>query len=256
MQSYERHAKVLELLAVERRVFTNQLARMFDVSRETVRRDLLDMEQEGVLVRVHGGATAVERDIAPEPAFSERLVAHAGKKAAIGALAATLVPRGSTVFIDAGTTTCAFARALARVGDFRIITNSIEIARLTGPAQTCDTLLLGGRPHADVPATYGEMTLSEIDRFLADYAVISPVGLHGDRGATDYALHEAEVARAMMRRSRDCIMLCHSEKIGTESRVSICRLDEIGHLVTDETAERSLRLPRGEIHYAPIRPGA
>ncbi|MBL3551802.1 DeoR/GlpR family DNA-binding transcription regulator [Rhodovulum sulfidophilum] len=253
MQPYERHAKILERLGHDRRVFTAQLARMFDVSHETVRRDLLEMEQSGSLTRVHGGAVAADREILPEPAFSERRVVHADKKAAIGTLAATLIPPGSTVFIDAGTTTCAFARALAREGEMRIITNSIEIAQLAGPARDCDTLLLGGRPHTDVPATYGEMTLSEIDRFLADYAVLSPVGLHADRGATDYALHEAEVARAMMRRSRDCIMLCHSEKIGTESRVSICRLDEIDHLVTDDAADRSLRLPRGEIHYAETR---
>ena len=78
-------------------------------------------------------------------------------------------------------------------------------------APNSDTLLLGGRPHRDVPATYGEMTLSEIDRFLADYAVISPVGVHADRGATDYELHEAEVARAMMRlpkKSRRLVATC------------------------------------------------
>lgn len=250
MWSHERQSRILEMLGTEKKVFTNRLAQLFDVSRETVRRDLLDMELHGTLVRVHGGAMSVEREIPPEPAFSERPVTHADQKSAIGALACTIIPRGSTIFVDAGTTTRAFAQELARQGDVRVITNSIEIARILGPVAGCDTLLLGGRPHTDVPATYGEMTLSEIDRFLADFAVISPVGIHADRGATDYELHEAEVARAMMRRSRECIMLCHSEKIGAESRVSICRLDEIEHLVTDAAADTSFKLPRGRIHHS------
>lgn len=250
MWSYERQSKILEMLGSKRKVFTNQLARLFDVSRETVRRDLLELEHEGALVRIHGGAVPAEREIQPEPAFSERLVTHARQKHAIGSLACTLIPRGSTIFIDAGTTTRAFAQELARQGDMRVITNSIEITRVMASAPNSDTLLLGGRPHRDVPATYGEMTLSEIDRFLADYAVISPVGIHADRGATDYELHEAEVARAMMRRSRECIMLCHSEKIGAESRVSICRLDEINHLVTDGEGDPGLRLSRGRVHLA------
>lgn len=254
MWSHERQSKILELLGTEKKVFTNQLAQLFDVSRETVRRDLLDMEQDGTLVRVHGGAMSVEREIKPELAFSERLAAHADQKSAIGAMACTIIPRGSTIFVDAGTTTRAFAEQLAREGDVRVITNSIEIARILGSAGNCDTLLLGGRPHTDVPATYGEMTLSEIDRFLADFAVISPVGIHPDRGATDYELHEAEVARAMMRRSRECIMLCHSEKLGAESRVSLCRLDEIEHLVTDGDAEPLINLTRGQIHQTARAP--
>lgn len=250
MWSHERQAKILELLARDGKAFTNRLAQEFKVSRETVRRDLLEMEQSGTLVRVHGGAMSSNRDIIPEPAFSERLVAHAEAKTAIGIAACALIPRGSTLFIDAGTTTIAFARALARKGDMRVITNSIEIAQIAGAAESCDTLLLGGRPHLEVSATYGEMTLSEIDRFLADFAVISPVGIHATRGATDYELHESEVARTMMRRARSCVMLCHASKIGIESRVSICRLDEIDNLVTDESADPAFRLPRGTVHYA------
>lgn len=158
------------------------------------------------------------------------------------------MPRGATCFVDAGTTTAAFARCLADRGDIRVITNSIEIARTLADAPDCDVLLLGGRPHRDVPATYGEMTLSEIDRFLADFAILSPVALHPERGATDYELREAEVARGMIRRSQSCIMLCHAEKIGVESRVAICRLDEIDYLVTD-AVPGTIGLPRGRVHF-------
>ncbi|QRZ14531.1 DeoR/GlpR transcriptional regulator (plasmid) [Paracoccus methylovorus] len=248
MWSHERQTKILELLGRDGKVLTNHLASLFEVSRETVRRDLLEMEATGSLSRVHGGAIPQSSDIQPEPAFTERLREHAQAKDAIGTKACELIPEGATLMIDAGTTTLAFARALVRKGNVRIITNSIEIAQLAACAEHCEILLLGGRPHCDVPGTYGEMTLSEIDRFLADFAVISPVGLHQQRGVTDYELHEAEVARAMMRRAKSCVMLCHSSKIGIESRVSICDLAAIDYLVTD--ASTLPFLPRGRIYQA------
>lgn len=249
MWSHERQAKILEKLTADNKVSTVQLAQNFGISRETARRDLIEMEQSGQLRRVHGGAVSTVSDIDPEPPFSQRLVQFAEDKDAIGRTACDLVPEGSTCFIDAGTTTIAFARHLAARGNIRVITNSIEIAQIIARGRDCETLLLGGRPHTDVPATYGEMTLSEIDRFLGDFAVISPVGLHLARGASDYELHEAEIARAMMRRSKECVMLCHSSKIGIESRVGICRIDEIDHLVTDASAE-AISLPRGRLHRA------
>ena len=247
MWSHERQSKIIEVLGRDGKVLTNQLADLFGVSRETVRRDLLDMEATGCLVKVHGGAIQA-RETAPELRFAERLGAEAGAKDAIGECACNLVRPGMTLMIDTGTTTLAFARALVQRGDVRIITNSIEIAQLAARNPGCDTLLLGGRPHPDVPGTFGEITLSELDRFLADMAVISPVGLHALRGASDYELHEAELARAMMRRAKSRVILCHSSKIGVESRVSICGTEDIDHLVTNMPASTPFELPRGEIH--------
>ena len=250
MWSHERQAKILESLGRDGKVQARTLADMFDVSRETIRRDLMELEGRGGLLRVHGGALRTSDDVHPEPAFVDRLELHRDVKHAIGLKACELISPSSTVFIDAGTTTLDFARSLISINGIRIITNSIEIARLARPASSCETLLLGGKPDQEVPATYGELTLSEIDRFLADFAIIAPVALHITHGATSYELHEAEVARKMMRRAESCIMLCHSEKLGKESRVAICRADEIDHLVTDGREGSDLKLPRGTVHFA------
>lgn len=232
------------------RVNTSDLASLMRVSSETIRRDLLELEEAGNLKRVYGGAVPSDKYIVPEPAFSDRLKTNAASKMAIGHEASRLIQSGSTVFVDAGTTTLAFARAILCRTDLRVITNSIEIAQLLAPQEHADVLLLGGKPHAEVPANFGELTLSEVERFLADFAVISPVGFHSGRGATDYALHEAEVARRMIRCSKSCVMLCHAQKMGAESRVAICRPEEVDHLVTDHEADRAFTLPRGKIHFA------
>lgn len=249
MWSHERQGKILEMLVRDGKVTTNHLADLLSVSRETVRRDLLEMEGAGSLTRVHGGAIQAEGEIMPEAAFDVRRRADASAKTAIGEAACALIKPGMTLMIDTGTTTLAFVRALIRRSSLRIITNSLEIAQLTASSD-CETLLLGGRPHRDVPGTFGELTLSEVDRFLADVAVISPVGLHPHRGATDYELHEAELARAMMRRAKSRMILCHSAKIGVESRVAVCGLEEIDHVVTDASPDEVFTLPRGQVHFA------
>lgn len=250
MRFLERHADILELLDEKGSVRTQELARRFSVSRETVRRDFLEMEKEGTLQRIHGGAVASATAFVPEPAFSVRRELDAEIKLAIGHKAASLIPSGATILVDAGTTTLAFAQMLAHRDDIRIITNSIEIAQTPGIVDRCDVLLLGGQPHPDVPGTFGEITLSEIDRFLVDFAVLSPVGVHAERGVTDFELNEAEVARKMMRRARRTVILCHSAKFGVESRVSICRMNEIDHLVTDCQPNEYFALPHGRIHLA------
>lgn len=253
MWSHERQEKILGILESNQKVSTKVLSASLDVSRETIRRDLKELEQRGVLLRVHGGAKPFGTVVEPEAPFSQRQEQFHSQKYAIGKLACNLIPKNSTCFIDAGTTTSVFAQALAARGDIRVITNSMEIAQIVSRGQNCDVLLLGGRPHNDVPATYGEITLSQIERFLADFAVISPTGLHQDRGATDYELHEAEVARAMMRRARTRMLLCNSDKIGIESRVSISTLDEVDHLVTDTLpGGQNFWLPRGSVHHAAL----
>ncbi|SFA88018.1 transcriptional regulator, DeoR family [Poseidonocella pacifica] len=248
MWSHERQSQILADLLRDGKVQTNALAERFAVSRETIRRDLLELDRRGSLTRVHGGAVPVVKDVRPEPAFRDRLAERAEAKLAIGRRAAELIPPGSTVFVDAGTTTRAFALELVRRIELRVITNCIEIAQILAPSEGVDVLLLGGRPHGEVPATFGELTLSEIDRFLADFAVIGPVGLSLTRGGTDYELHEAEVARKMIGCSATCIMLCDASKIGAESRVAICGLDQIAHIVTDSETDMAFSPAGVKVH--------
>jgi DeoR/GlpR family transcriptional regulator of sugar metabolism len=226
----ERRSRIVALLRDGARASTSAIAGELGVSRETVRRDLLTLEAEGLLQRVHGGAIA-PRDAAEAP-FDRRRRQRWREKLAIGRAAARLVETGMIVFVDAGTTTLAFAEALAGRRDLRVVTNSIGVAqRLSDRA-----ILLGGAVTTDVPATFGELTLGEIGRFMADLAFISPVAVHAEDGAMNYALHEAEVARAMIRRSRALVVLADRSKLDLRSRVTVCKPGEIDVLVTDGEA--------------------
>jgi DeoR family transcriptional regulator, fructose operon transcriptional repressor len=239
MWTQERHHRIMTLLLSGGRLRTDTLAQTFGVSRETVRRDLLELEAAGHLRRVHGGAVAP--DATPEVPFQQRARSQQHEKAQIARAAAELIRPGQTCFIDAGTTTLAFAQELAQIEGVRVITNSLDIARALNGRRTRDVILLGGHMISDVPATYGELTLSTIERFVVDIAIISPVSIHPQHGLMNYEIHEAELARAMIDRASKAIALADHTKLGVPSRVVICDLQKIDVLVTDsQAAEEAL----------------
>ncbi|WP_254694869.1 DeoR/GlpR family DNA-binding transcription regulator [Antarctobacter heliothermus] len=221
------------MLAASRQVSANDLAEMLSVSRETVRRDLLDLEKTGQVNRVHGGA------VLPEPRteepFRQRMTVQLRAKSEIARKAAGLIQPGQTILVDAGTTTAIFARELAKLSGVSVITNSLDVATtLQGAGK--EVLLLGGRMLADVPATVGELTLSEIRRFSVDLCFSAPVAVHPVKGAFFYDLQEAEIAIAMASQSSRSIILADQSKLGETSRVRSWEPGEIGTLVTNKAA--------------------
>jgi DeoR/GlpR family transcriptional regulator of sugar metabolism len=238
MWSPERHQRIIALLNERQRLTTEMFADELKVSRETIRRDLIELEQAGQLCRVHGGA--VPWPVAPEASYVERAQLHATEKQAIGRRAAALVSKGMCVFVDAGSTTHALARALTQKDQIRVITNSVDVAAALRRNPGIDVLLLGGRLETDVPATYGEHTVAEVMRHRVDLALVSPVAIDAEQGATDYVWHEACVARAMLENAKARVLLANSAKLGQRSRVQICTAPSIDVLVTDALATEAV----------------
>lgn len=240
MLQEERYQRLRALLANFQQLTTERLAIDLGVSRETVRRDVLELEALGELRRVHGGVVATGPE--PEPPINERLKVRLKEKRAIARAAAKLPSPGQTLFLVGGSTTVsALAEELVSLSGLTIITNSFDIAlKLTaadgGGLPRHDVIMLGGRPSSGVAATYGETTIREIHRYVADWAFLSPVGLHPEQGATSYDHREAEVARAMVRQAKRTAILADHSKIGQLSRVSFCPVDNIDVMVVDRRA--------------------
>lgn len=230
----ERHQRILAMLAANKQVSANDLAEMLKVSRETVRRDLLDLEETGQVNRVHGGAVLPETD--PEDPFPQRLTTQLRAKSEIARKAVALIQPGQTIFVDSGTTTAVFGRELAKLTGVSVVTNSLDIATtLQGAGR--EVLLLGGRMASDVPATVGELTLSEIRRFHADLLFSSPVAVDPAKGVFFYDLQEAEIAIAMAAQAIRTVLLADQSKLGKTSRVKSWASDDIETLVTNRTAD-------------------
>ena len=236
MWSKERHQRILALLHSNQRVNANDLAEVLDVSRETVRRDLLELELSGLVDRVHGGAVLPSKD--GEAPFEARKNANYKAKQNIARKAVSLITPGSSIMVDAGTTTTAFGEALAKLSGIMVVTNSIDIAQtIRAAGADIDLILLGGQIVSDVPATYGELTLSEIARFNVDQVFIAPVAVDAAQGAFSFDIKEAEVARAMVARARKTVLLCDRSKLGATSRVRFCEANQIDILVTDDLVQ-------------------
>ncbi|EFH13404.1 DeoR/GlpR family DNA-binding transcription regulator [Teichococcus cervicalis] len=232
MWSQERHRLIVERLRAQRQLSADLLAQELAVSRETVRRDLVELEQAGLLRRVHGGAVLVEAQ--PEPPLAHRLQQRRAEKEAIARAAAALVRPGQSCFIDAGSTTALLAAELRQVPELTVITNSLEVAQaLRGRPGRELTRLVGGVLTAEMPGLCGEATLAELGRYRADLAFVSPVGLDPQEGATNFMQAETEIARLMLQRCGHPVLLADHAKLGRVSRSRICECGLARTLVTD-----------------------
>lgn len=240
MRPSERQAKILACVERDGEVSVPDLAGQYGVSAETIRRDLSHLATTGALQKVHGGARRLRLQV--ENSFDERMSDQAPEKAAIGQELRKVVAPGSTCFIDTGTTTLACAKALAKVPDLTIITNSIRIARVIGHgAGHARIFLLGGSYLPDNGETVGPIALSQIAQFHADYAVLGVAALDAAAGPMDADFDEAAVARTMCAHTRQIIVVADTTKLGKRAAHRVCRLDEVDMLICDDVPGEAFR---------------
>lgn len=242
MWSKERHQQILALLKSNQLVSANDLAGLLNVSRETVRRDLVELEGGGLVNRVHGGAVLPTQRA--EDSFEKRLGAQMRAKQDIARKAVSLIPTGASIMVDAGTTTSVFGQALTNLSGIMVLTNSLDIAQtIKASGADIELILLGGQMLSDVPATFGEMALAQIQRFKVDLAFVAPVAMHATEGAFSFDLREAEIARAMIKQASENVFLCDRTKLGITNRVQICETSFLHTLVTDSRAQEEQSAP-------------
>lgn len=234
MYAEERRAEITQRARRDGRVEVAGLAAEFAVTPETVRRDLTDLEQRGVVRRVHGGAIPADR-LRVEHAVAERAVLHTGEKARIATAALAELPAtGGTVLIDAGTTTGAFADALPEGRELTVVTNAAPIALTLAGRRDLEVLLVGGRLRGRTLATVDDWALRTLDELSADVAFVAANGVSAARGLTTPDPAEAAIKRAMIRSGRRVVLLADRSKIGDDHFVRFGTLDDVDLLITDD----------------------
>ncbi len=211
------------------------LADHLDVSRETVRRDLARLEADGRLRRFHGGAKALGGAAAlpeTEGPFAQRMMQNPEAKRGIGRAAAALFEPGTSLFIDTGSTTIAFAEALALRPPLVAITNAPRIAATLAARQGHKVFLIGGAYGADAGESLGPLALEQIGKFRADVAVLTIGGLDASC-VMDFDLQEAEVAKAMIERADRLVVLADHSKLDRRAVFEVAPLALVDVLVTD-----------------------
>lgn len=240
MKPHERQLQIADLIRQEGEVSVEDLAHRFDVSAETIRRDLGHLAENGQVLKIHGGARRPRLMV--EGSFIERLGSEAGAKSRIGRLLADVVEPGETLFIDTGSTTLACADYLAAIPGLTVITNSCRFAdRLSHAGSDADIYLLGGRYNGDDAESTGPVTIEQIRAFQADRAVITVAAVLPEIGAMDASFDEAQVARAMIANARSLTVLADHSKFGRRAAFMVCGCSEIDQLISDQQLEKTAR---------------
>ncbi|GAB3542991.1 DeoR/GlpR family DNA-binding transcription regulator [Arthrobacter tecti] len=241
MFAEERYNRIAALVASEGRVSVAQLAARFDITKETVRRDLALLEKDGVLRRVHGGAVPANSASTNELSLTSREGRSQAEKARIAKAALAMVPSEGSIVLDGGTTTGALAALLAQepADQLLIITHSIPVAHalIEAPLQL---EFIGGRMRGLTSACVGSGTVAQYGSFRPDVAFVGANGIHAAFGLSTPDPEEASVKAAIVRASRRVVVLADSSKLDAETLMNFASLSEIDALVTDAQPEPEL----------------
>lgn len=220
----------------------SELAERFGVSEMTVRRDIEALAAERLVIKVHGGAAAIDERFPDEPGFTVKSEMNPVQKSQIARTAASLITQGSTIAVSAGTTAYAVAEELAPIHRLTVVTNSPRVAeRLYDPEREDRQVLLTGGVRTPSEALAGPVA----NRMLADIHVETLIlGVHGidlEAGLTTPNLAEAQTNRALIGSARRIIVVADHSKWGVVGLQTIARLREVDTLVTDADLDRRAR---------------
>jgi DeoR family fructose operon transcriptional repressor len=258
MFAEERKQHILAALHDTPAVRVTDLGRALRVSTASIRRDLAELERAGLLKRTHGGAVT-PRLGALEPSLAEKEDQYQAEKAAIARLAVTFVQEGDTIFLDAGSTTRQIARELRHHRRITVVTNALNIAWELASSDL-DLVVTGGQLRPGILSHVGPLAEQAIASLHVDKLFLAANGVDVEKGVTTPSLIEAQTKRAMIDRASQVILVVDHTKLGRVTLSSICDLDRIHHLITDEglpaAAGHAITKSGVKLHVAPVRADA
>ena len=225
----ERQAVILERVNVEGRVLAASLASEFGVSEDSIRRDLRDLSDAGLVQRFHGGAA---RLLTPALDFRRRETLHAEEKKAIGSAAAASIPDGATLLVDSSTTVVRFVRALPPTLSLRIITTAVDVAAAALDHPLAEVIMLGGRLGRLTRSATGVAAVDAVRALRVDYCVLGTCGVAEDLTlrADDY--EDALLKSAMIRAATKTLLLAPADKLGQTATYEVAPISVVFTLFT------------------------
>jgi DeoR family glycerol-3-phosphate regulon repressor len=234
-----RQAEIVRLARTSGRVSVEALATRFQVSPQTIRKDLNDLCDQRLMSRVHGGAVVASS--VENVSYGARRLIAADEKRAIGAAAAALVSNGSSLFINIGTTTEEVARHLSDHTDLLVITNNLNVAMQLYPLPSIEVIVAGGPVRRSDGAIIGAAAVDFVRQFKVDTAIIGISAIDEDGSLLDFDYREVRVAQAIIENARQVILVADSLKFERAAPVRLAHLTQMHVFVTDHLASERLR---------------
>jgi len=228
-----RRRKILEWLQEEGNARVRDLSDAFSVSEATIRQDLERLENDGQIVREHGGAYL--RSV-PEQVRSMALqhLANMDAKRRIGRVAATMVSDGDSIILDSGSTTTEVAVNIVGIQNLNIITNALNIALILGASPTCTVHMPGGQFKAPTLSLSGDRSADFFEGLYARQLFLATAAISLEAGLTYPSMADLPVKRAMIKAASRVCLVADSSKIGVTSFTSLGSLEVIHQLITDD----------------------
>ncbi len=227
-----RHQRIIELVSKSGFASIDEMARTFDVTPQTIRRDINRLSEQGKLKRFHGGAglSSSVRNIN----YQARKSLYSEEKAVIAEFVVDRIPDHASLFINIGTTTEEVARALSRKRKgVRVITNNLNVASILGVNEDFEVIIAGGMVRSKDFGITGEATVEFISQFKVDFGIIGVSGIDADGSLLDFDYHEVKVAKTIIANSRQTYLITDSSKFGRNAMVRLGTLSDINAIFTD-----------------------
>jgi DeoR family glycerol-3-phosphate regulon repressor len=235
----QRHAEIIQLAKDNGRVLVDDLAQHFNVTPQTIRKDLNDLCEQRLLSRIHGGAlfpSGIEN-----LEYEARRKIAAEEKEAIGRAAASLIPDNASLFINIGTTTEAVGKALLDHSGLMVITNNINVANRMRVYPSIEVVIAGGVVRGSDGGIVGEAAVDFIRQFKVDFAVIGASAIDHDGALLDFDYREVKVAQAIIANARHVILVSDSTKFERTAPVRIGHISQVQTFITDRCIVENVR---------------
>jgi DeoR family glycerol-3-phosphate regulon repressor len=234
----QRHLQICQLVQSKGFVTIEQMAHQFDVTPQTIRRDINTLSKAGLIQRFHGGAGVASS--AENVAYNDRKILCFKEKQKIAGMVAHQIPDHASLFINIGTTTEAIAHALAGHKRLRVITNNLNVASIMSTNENYEVIVAGGLVRPRDYGIIGEATIDFIQQFRVDYGIIGISGIDLDGTLLDFDYREVRAARAIIDNSRKVFLAADHTKFGRNAMVRLGNIGEIDALFTDRQPPASL----------------
>ena len=228
--SPRQHA-IAEIAREQRHVLVDDLSRRFDVTPQTIRRDLAALCDARILARVHGGAMLASG--VTNVGYETRALLNETAKQAIGQRCAADIPDDCSLFINIGTTTEAVARALGDHRNLLVITNNLNVANTLARNAACEVIVAGGVLRRTDNGLVGEATVDFIRQFKVDFAIIGASGIDRDGALLDYDFREVRVAQAIIANARRSLLVADASKFTRAAPVRIASIADLDAVYSD-----------------------
>ncbi|NIJ51618.1 DeoR/GlpR family DNA-binding transcription regulator [Dyadobacter arcticus] len=233
MLKEERFQIILERLVQEQKVYLGGLSNLLKVSEDTIRRDIRELADHGLLKSVRGGA--VPHSPGPHH-FRDRVSHDQERKQMIAKKAMDFLRDGQVVVFDGGTSAMLIAQLLPKNLRLTVVTNSFPIASLLEEHEYVEVLFAGGRLLKNSFVTIGSDTIQFLKKFRPDICLLGICSIHADLGVTGPDYEESEVKRTMIETSKEVIALATIEKLGTAEAHYVCPTERLSVIITDQSA--------------------